>query len=197
MTNHVVRLAACALLPAALFAFTSCSSMKGTEETAVFETPDGAMIVNTITVTATVTAIDAANRKVTFTQTDKKSYTYKAGPNLDLSKLRVGDQVNATLTEEAAVFLRKPGTPPSAGEGAAVALARQGATKGEFMADTAEVTATIITLNAKERKVALRFADGSTKTFPVGKNVNFAALKSGDVVTVQVAQSLAIAVTKP
>jgi len=171
--------------------------MKGTEETEVFETPDGAMIVNTITVTATVTAIDATKRKVTFTQADKKSYTYKAGPDLNLSQLRVGDQVKATLTEEAAVFLRKPGTPPSAGEGAAVALARKGATKGEFMADTAEVTATIITLNAKDRKVALRFVDGTTKTLKVGKNVNFADLKSGDAVTVQVAEALAISVTKP
>src|SRR5262245_32374534 len=93
MTNHAVRFAACALLPAALFAFTSCSSMKGTEETVVFETPDGAMIINTITVAATVTAIDAANRKVTLTQADNKNYTYKAGPNLNLSKLSVGDQV--------------------------------------------------------------------------------------------------------
>src|SRR5262245_39436310 len=185
MANYAVRLAACALLPAALFTCTSCSSMKGTEETTVFETPDGAMIVNTITVTATVTAIDSNKRSITLTQADKKNYTYKAGPNLNLSRIQVGDQVTATVTEEAAVVLRKPGTPPSAGEGAAVALARQGALKGEFVADTREVTATIVALSAKDRKVTLRFVDGTTKTLQVGKNVNFAAVKPGDVVTVQ------------
>src|SRR5262245_33830208 len=164
MITNTLKLAACALLPAALISFTSCSTaLKGTEQTSVLETPDGAMIVDTYTIIAKVTAINATKGTVTLSS-GKRSHTYKVGSDVSLGRLHVGDDVTATLTEEIAVALRKPGTPPSVGEGAAVALARKGANRAEFTADTVQVTATITAVDAKERKVTLKFEDGTSKT---------------------------------
>jgi len=53
----------------AALGFTACSSMHGTEEVDAIETPDGAIIVDTFSTTATVLAIDVASRKVTLQAT--------------------------------------------------------------------------------------------------------------------------------
>jgi translation elongation factor P/translation initiation factor 5A len=68
MNNDIFKLITLALLPAAILTFTACSTMdgvEGVEKTTVIETADGAIIVDTFTTTATVTAIDSAKRKVT------------------------------------------------------------------------------------------------------------------------------------
>src|SRR5262245_22896895 len=196
MITNALKLAACALVPAALLTFTSCSTaLKGTEQTSVLETPDGAMIVDTYTIIAKVTAINATKGTVTLSE-GKRSHTYKVGSDVNLGRLHIGDSVTATLTEEVAIALRKPGTPPSAGEGAAVALARNGATRAEFMADTVQMTATITALDAKARKVTLKFEDGTSKTLRVGKNADLNAVNVGDAVTLQAAEAVAISVTK-
>jgi hypothetical protein len=186
------------LLSAAMFTFTSCSTtMEGEEDVAILETKDGAMVVETLTTTATVTAIDASKRKVTLTTPDGKKNTFKAGKNVNLGQLQVGDRITASVTEEVAVFLRKPGTPTSAGAGAAVAVAARGNEADVLTAETQEVTAKVTALDAKHHKVTLQFADGTTKTLKVGKKVNLADVKVGEDVTAQVAEAVAIVVQKP
>src|SRR6266436_4964570 len=182
---------------AALLGFTSCSSTRSDDAGAALETPAGAIVVDTYTVRATVTGIDAAAHKLTLVTPEGSKTTYKAGPDvINFNQIRIGDQVKATVTEEFAVFIRKPGTPPSAGEEAAVALAPKGAKPGGIMADTQEVTAKITAIDAKEHKVTLQFVDGS-KTLAVGKKVDLGKVKVGDEVTVRVAEARARLVEKP
>jgi hypothetical protein len=78
-----------------------------------------------------------------------------------------------------------------------VALAPVGAKPGGVMVATEQVTATVFTVDAKHRKVTLQFADGTTKTVKVGKQVNLANVKPGQDVTAQVSQGVALAVVKP
>src|SRR5512134_3592694 len=93
-----------ALLPAVMLAFTSCSSTPKIEPTttAVYQQGvPGGIIVETYKNTATVTAIDAANRKVTLVTPDGRKETFKAGPEVvNFDQIRIGDQVKATLTEQ-------------------------------------------------------------------------------------------------
>ena len=195
--QKTIQWAGVSLLSAAMLAFTSCSTTDGTEEVDAIETPDGAIVVDTFTTSATVTAIDAAKRKVTLVFPSGSKTTYKAGPEVvNFAQLQVGDQVNATVTEEVAVFIGG-GDPPSAMAGAAVALAPVGAKPGGAFAETMQVTAKVTAINVKKHRVTLQFPDGSSKQVKVGKGVNLDAVQLGTDVTVQVSEGLAITVTKP
>ena len=103
-----------ALVPALVFAATSCSKgMSGTTSEAVVATPTGGYEVETFTTTATVVAIDSAKRKLTLQTPDGKKTSFKADPQMvNFPQIRVGDQVNATVTEEVVVALWRTGTTP-------------------------------------------------------------------------------------
>ena len=196
MKNQTLKWAAASLLPAIMLAFTSCSTTEGTEDIAAIETPDGAILVDTLTITAKVSAIDAGKRKLTLVFPDGKKTTYKCGPEVvNFPQIQVGDQVNAKLTEEAAIFIGS-GAPPSDVAGAGVALAPVGyKPEGEFV-DTAQVTAKVTAVDPKHHKVTLQFADGTSKKLKVGKKVNLAAVPVGTDVTVQMTEGLAISVDR-
>src|SRR5215472_2896736 len=106
MKAQTLKWAAASLLPAIMLAFTSCSTTEGTENVSASETPDGAIIVDTFSVSATVASIDAGKRKLTLEFPDHKKTTYKCGPEVvNFPQIQVGDHVNAKLTEEAAIFI--------------------------------------------------------------------------------------------
>ncbi len=186
------------MLVAAMLALIACATPPtGTEEVTVIETPDGAIIVDTFTTTATVTGIDTARRKVTLVSPDGKKTIYKAGPEVvNFGQIQIGDQVKATLTEEAAVFIGH-GAPPSAVVGTGVALVPVGAKPGGVLVDTMQLTAKVTSVDTKSRKVTLEFPDGVSKKVKAGKKVDLAGVKPGDNVTVQVSEGLAITVEKP
>jgi hypothetical protein len=197
MKNQTFRWASAVLLPAVLLAFTSCSTMEGTEEDTAIETPEGAIIVDTFTTSAKVTAIDADKRKLTLTFPDGKKTTYKCGPEVvNFPQIQNGDQVNAKVTEEAAIFIGT-GAPPSDVAAGGVALAPVGYKPAGELVDTSQVTAKVTAVDAKKHQVTLQFADGTTKKVKVGKKVNLAAVPVGTDVTVQVSEGLAISVQKP
>lgn len=197
MKTQLLTYTTTALLAGGLLTFTSCSSIEGTEEVAAVETADGAIIVDTFTTSATVTAIDATKRKVTLTFPSGSKSTYQAGPNVvNFGQIQIGDQVKATVTEEAAVYLGT-GTPPSAAAGAGVALAPVGAKPGGVFVDTAQLTAKVAGVDTRKHKVTLQLPDGTSKQVKVGKQVNLANVSVGDSVTVQLSEGLALAVVKP
>ncbi len=74
----------------------------------------GAIVVETFTSSATVSALNTKDRKVTLQFADGKKTTFKASPDMvNYNQLQVGDQVNAVVTEQAVVWLSKNGGPPS------------------------------------------------------------------------------------
>jgi hypothetical protein len=197
MKRNTLNWAGPALLSAAMLALTSCSTPEGTDQVAAIETPDGAVIVDTFTMTETVTGIDAAKRKLTLVSPNGSKSTYKCGPEVvNFAQIQIGDQVKAKLTEEVAVFIGS-GAPPSAMAGTAVALAPIGAKPGGVMVDTEQVTAKVTAIDSKKHKVTLKFSDGTTKKVKVGKKVDLANVHVGDDVTVQVSEGLALSVEKP
>jgi len=197
MKKNLLKLAALSLAAAAMLATAACSNkVKGTEDTSVIETPDGAIIVDTFTTTATVTGINTEKREVTLVAPEGRKTTYKAGPDMvNFNQLQVGDQVKAVYTEEVAVAIGTgQATLPTGGEGVAVAPA--GAKPAGVIVETAAVTGKVTAVDAKNHKVTFQLADGTTKTVKAGKKVDVSILNVGDAVSVQVGESLMISAEK-
>jgi translation elongation factor P/translation initiation factor 5A len=201
MKIKLLKIATTILMPAAMLALTSCSSApqgEGATMVAAEKGVPGGVMVETYQTTATVTAVDAASRKVTLVTPDGTKTTFKAGPEVvNFPQIQVGDQVKATVAEQLVVFLRKNGEPANDGEAALVALAPVGAKPGVFMANTVEVTAKVEAIDLEHRKATLRFPDGKSKTFKVRKDVDLTKGKLGDEVVIRTTEALAITVEKP
>ena len=190
--------AASLLLPAALLTTAACSKgMSGTTTESMVATPTGGYAVETFTTTATVTSIAKSNQKVTLQTSDGKKTTFKADSQMvDYSKLRVGDQVSAVVTEEIAVALWKGNNPPPDAVGGLVGLTPAGQQTSSVMVATVRLTGTITAMDVSKRKVTFQFEDGSTKTIKVDKSVNLSNAAVGDRVTVVVTEAAALTVTK-
>jgi hypothetical protein len=65
------------------------------------------------------------------------------------------------------------------------------------MADTAEVTTRVKSVDLKQHKATLEFPDGSTKTVAVRPNAKLSATDVGREVVIQVTQAVAVRVEKP
>jgi hypothetical protein len=68
----------------------------------------GAVAAAGVRGTVTVTAIDMAKRLVSFQGPGGNVYQVKAGPKIQLEKLKVGDRLLATYVEAVAINLEKP-----------------------------------------------------------------------------------------
>ena len=174
-------------------AFTAWST-RGTED----KTEPGDIAVETVQMTATVKDVDQRNRTVTLAGKNGKRETYKVGKEaINFDQIKVGDRVKVTVTEALAVFLRPQGTPPSVGEGTAVALAPKGAMPGGMVATTSEVTARVVSVDATSRHVTLQLPDGRKRSVSVNPSIDLTKVAPGSAVTVQVADALAISVERP
>jgi hypothetical protein len=204
MNRHLMNLIKQALLPAALLALTSCSSTpppppaEGSARITYTKGVPGGEIVQTVKMTATVTAIDQAQRKATLLGPDGKKFEVKVGPEaINFDQVRVGDQVNATVEERLVAHLEQKGTLAGSGTLGVAALAPKGAqpsgAAGQLVQETAEITA----IDAKKRTVTLRFDDGSLNTFPIRDDVDINRGKVGDRVVFRFTQLVAVWVQKP
>ncbi|MDZ7579911.1 MAG: hypothetical protein U5R30_04610 [Deltaproteobacteria bacterium] len=192
------------LLSAACITLTACTTVsppppaETTSSAAVQEGVPGGVFVNTVNVSARVTAIDKTNRKVTLLGPDGDKVTVKVGPAaVNFDQIRVGDLVNATLTEELVVYLDEEGASAPDGSAAMVALAPKGAQPGGLMAETMQVTATVTAIDRANRTATLQFEDGSTKTLPVRDDIDLNQREVGEKVVFQVTEMIAISVEKP
>jgi hypothetical protein len=158
----------------------------------------GGVAVETFQQTATVTSIDAANRKVTLVSPAGKKTTYKAGPEvINFDRIQVGDQLKVTIAEELVVHLADKAAPAASGGTDLVALAPKGAKPGALLVSTTQFVAKVKALDLKKRRATLEFPDGEVRTFPVRKDVDLNQRKVGDEVVIRITDALAISVEKP
>jgi hypothetical protein len=194
MSKKLLRATSVALIAAALPLFTACSSM----DTGPQAAEPGVIAVDTAQLTATVKAVDHSKRTVTLAGPNGKRVTYRVGKEaVNFDQIRVGDRVNVTVTESLAVFLRPQGTPPSAGEGTAVALAPKGALPGGMVANTTEVTARVVSVDAATHHVVLQLPSGHKAPVSVNPSIDLSKVAPGAAVTARVTESVAISVEKP
>jgi len=189
---------------AGLLTLISCTSVSAPPPTeasrasAYQEGVPGGVVVNTVDVSARVSAIDKANRKVTLLGPDGEKFTVKVGPEaVNFDQIRLGDLVRATVTEELVVYLGEEGTPSGEGEAGVVALAPKGVKPAGLVAQVTQVTATVTAIDRTKRTATLRFDDGSTKTYPVREDIDLSRRKVGERVVFRVTEMIAISVEKP
>ena len=164
----------------------------------VVEGVPGGSVVQTYELTATVTAIDKASRKVTLMGRDGIKQTVKVGPEaINFDQIHVGDQLKLTVAESLVVYVAGEGETPTDSAAQLVALAPKGAKPGGIMAATTKVTARITAIDAEHRKATLQFEDGTTRTVAVRPDVDLAKRKVGETVVIRITEALAIAVEKP
>lgn len=204
MKSTALNVSVLALLPAALLlASALCLSAQDPEanETtaaAVQKGVPGGIVVNTKDISAKVTAIDKSKRLLTLEGPMGNELTVKVGPAaVNFNQIKVGDMVNATVTEQLVVALADPDAAPSDGTATVVALAAKGAPPGGVVANTTQVTGTVTAIDTKNRTATLKFEDGSTQTFPVRPDIDLSKHEVGTKVVFQVTQRVAIDVTKP
>lgn len=198
LTRRHATLASLLLATAAALSLAGCASTDAVEDEEVVQTPDGAVVVDTITYVATVTAVDATKRKVTLTTPGGSASTFKADKTVDMSGFRVGEQIGIQATEAMAVEIKKDGTP--AANPAAVALAAiasDGTTSAVFTGEAVELQATIVAIDPSTRKVTLQLADGTAKTVKAPKGADLSAHSVGEKIIVDYAESVIIAVSRP
>jgi len=194
----------CIITAAAVLALTSCSSTRPADEplgettraTVYKEGVPGGVIVETMKISATVVAIDTTNRAVTVAVPDGRQKVIGCGPEVaNFGQIRVGDQVNATITSELVLALTTTDMPTV--ESGLAALAPRGNKPGGVMAQKQEYTATISDINRSRREVTLRLPDDSKRTFTVRPDIDLSERKAGQQVAIRVSVAVALEVTKP
>jgi len=202
MNSKLNQWVALAFLPIAALTLTSCS----TEPKSAVETSSlvsyqpgvpGGIMVETHKLTARVTAIDAAARKVTLLTADGKNTTVKCGPGVaNFDQIRLDDQLTVVVTEEIVAYLANARTPADGGA-TAVVLAPRGAKPGGVIADTVQVTARVTAIDHRNHKATLQFPDGSTRRVAVRPDVDLTHHQVGEEVIIRVTEVIAIQVAKP
>ena len=192
------------LLAAVIFTIAACATTtpppppQVNTSTAMKEGVPGGVTVNTVEVTAKVTAIDTKNRKVTFLLPDGSKETVKVPPEAaNFDQISKGDLVKATLTEEVVVYLDEEGASVPGGYAAGVAIAPKGAQPGGIVAEAVQVTATVTAIDQANRTATLQFEDGTLETISVRDDIDLSKRKVGENVVFAVTGAIALSVEKP
>lgn len=157
----------------------------------------GSVVVNTIEVSARVTAIDKQKRQATLEGPDGITFTVKVGPKaVNFDRVEVGNRVNATLIREILAFVADKDTITDEGAEVVAAHAKKGEKPGGLIVETVQLTGTIVNMDHWKRLVTLQFEDNSTETFPVRPDVIMENYDVGEKVIFQVTETIAIDVTK-
>ena len=147
-----------------------------------------------VTRTATIEAIDRANRLITLKNPKGELAVIVAGPDVKrFDELKVGDTVSATYYESVAVNVRRPGDPAPSRSGAALTPGT-----GKSPSATASVqdtvTVTVQAIDRANQAVTVKRADGGVVSFRVQDPKNLDIAKVGDTVDITFTQALLVEV---
>ena len=152
---------------------------------------------SSVTLTATVEAIDKANRTVMLK--GSKGNTVEVAVSKDLNgfdSLRVGDKVDATYFEAVALNLRKPGAPaPPAADPLATTIRKDRAAGSETRRQRT-FTANVTAVDSSAPSVTLKGPDGRVVSLAVRDPKELQAVKVGDAVDVTYYESLLVKVAR-
>ncbi len=193
----LIKIAPLVLLAPLCVNLSSCTDYGGDVTSEVTRTKDGLVAVDTYTNRATVIGIERKPRKVKLKFDNGTYKTVKCGPEVvNFSQIEVGDVVKVKLIDELAIRLSDKGKLGGKAD-ETVALAVLGEKPGGVQAKTVEVTARIEAVDLKNRKVTLKFDDGSTETLKVGPNIRLEKAKVGQIVYIRQTEAMALSVETP
>lgn len=169
-----------------------------TVETASGESKGSGFDEATVTVTATVEAIDTKTRSVTLRGPDGNLTTIQAGDQVkNLAQVKKGDLVTAVFYESIAYEVKKKGTAtPGIVEATDATTAPVGQKPAGVGASAVTVTATITKIDTKANTVTLKGPEGKEVTVKVKNPDNLKGVKVGDLVEITYSVAVGISVEK-
>jgi hypothetical protein len=149
-----------------------------------------------VSVTATVTAVDATSRIVTLKGPKGKIFDVKAGEEVrNLAQVKVGDKVKVKYYQSVAVEVVAPGTAPGGvQEGVVGGRSKPGERPAGLIGGQVTVTATVEAIDKKNQTATLKGPEGKTLTVKVEDPRNLVNVKVGDEVVITLTEALAISV---
>jgi hypothetical protein len=149
------------------------------------------------TVTATIEAIDKANRVVTLKGPEGNSFDVKAPDQMEgFNSLKVGDEVTANYFAAVMIRARKPGDPASTGE-PATTVRRTDRTPGSETRQERTFTVTVEAVDLKAPSLRVKGPQGRVVTMAVTDPKQLQNLKVGDTVDLTYYESLLVKVGRP
>jgi hypothetical protein len=147
-------------------------------------------------VTATVKAIDVANREVTLEGPKGKTETVVVGPDVrNLDQVHVGDRVVIKYVQGLMMQMQAPGEAPVQPQAAVEAgRAAQGEKPAGEVAAAIQATVTITAIDTKHRIVVFEGPRGNLYQVKAGPEVHLEKAKVGDKLVATYAEAVAIAV---
>ena len=151
-----------------------------------------------VTRTATIEAIDKANRTVTLKGPAGNIFDVKAPEQMEgFNSLKVGDQVTATYFAAVAVSLRKPGAPAPEEVPPTTITRRNDRTPGSETRRDQTFTGKVDAIDVKTLSLSVREPHGRVVPLTVSDATQLQNLKTGDTVDVTYYESLLIKVERP
>jgi hypothetical protein len=157
--------------------------------------PEPKKVTSVQTITAAITAIDAAKRLITLKGPKGESVTFEASEDVKrFNELKVGDNVTIKYTESLVARIAKPGEMSSA---AVTGGRSEGAKPGAVARGEATIVVTLMNIDMETPSVTFKTAEGEVRSRHVKDKKNLEGFKVGDKVAVTYTESLAIDVTTP
>ena len=171
-------------------------AMAQTGTAVVGKGPGVAAAAQTVKMTATITAIDAATRAITLKGSQGKELTVTAGPEVkNFAQMKVGDQVDAEYVEALTLELKKGGGKAVARtEQTGAATAKPGERPAGLVGRQVTIVADVVDVNAATQTVTLR-GPQRTVELKVRDPEQFKLVAKGDQVEATYTEAVAIGVT--
>ncbi len=154
---------------------------------------------DTHSVTATVEAVDSANREITLKGPKGNVVVVEVPESVKrFSEIKVGDQLHVKYTESIVVALRKADAAAKLGTSTDTGVTRMESAKPSAVVSR-QITATVevASIDKATSAVTVRRADGSTVAFRVEDPKNLEGVNVGDKIVVTYKEALALQVTAP
>lgn len=150
----------------------------------------------TVSVTATVKAVDLETRMVTLQALDGTTFTIHAGKEVvNLPQVKAGDVVVAVYSEALAVRMAKPGE-VRADISQEMGRAKPGSKPGAYEVIETTVTAKIEDINKARQTASLRMPDGDVLTVKVMDPANLEKVRMGDTIVITYREAFAVSLEK-
>ncbi|HET9702085.1 MAG TPA: hypothetical protein VFP70_14290 [Burkholderiales bacterium] len=157
--------------------------------------PGKAVVAETIKVTAQVTAVDKATRKVEMKGPEGKTFSVVAGEEVrNFDQIKVGDMVVLKYVEALTLELRKSGAAKAPAEEMAAVRAKPGEKPAGAVGRQVTATAEVVNVDEKNSIISLKGPEGKVVDLKVRNKDHFKVVKKGDKVDVTYTEALAIAV---
>jgi hypothetical protein len=157
--------------------------------------PGKAVITDTVKVTAQVTAVDKATRKVELKGPEGKTVSVVASDEVrNFDQIRVGDMVVIQYVEALTLELQKSGAAKAPTEQTAAVRAKPGEKPAGAVGRQVTLTADVVNVDPKKSIISLKGPEGRVVDLKVKNQDHFKVVKKGDKVDVTYTEALAIAV---